>query len=101
MILPSTTYMPGWPERLVDNDGVRYVRLRDGNPTSEFSGETCLYGVLDEAGFLDRAHQWVPLLGATLIDMRLAGGVWMSAKELHWSGQTPIVIPPEPVEWPV
>jgi len=103
-MIPQKTFMPGWPDQLTDNAGNRFVRLRDGKPTSEYGGETCLYGLvkfLGLHGLIDRAHQWIPNLGATERDMTLTGGTWSSAEELEAYGQTSIVIPPEPVEWPV
>jgi hypothetical protein len=100
MILPDTTYLPGWPERLSDNAGAHYVRLRDGKPTNEFGGEVCLYGLVRDDGFVDRSTQWVPILGATAMDLTMSGGPWMTAHQLEEIGQTPIKVPPEPVEWP-
>jgi len=99
MSVPEKNYMPGWPYRLLDNDLKRYVLLRDGKPVDEFSGESCLYGLLDAGGYIDRNHQYVPLLGATSHDMRLSGGTWISAEELNRYGQTGIIVPPEPVPW--
>jgi hypothetical protein len=85
---------------LEDNDGNLYVRLRDGNPTSEFTGESCLYGFLFADGFIDRQYQWVPVMGSDEDDMRLTGGPWMNESELIKYGQTPITIPPEPITIP-
>jgi len=99
-MIPEKTFMPGWPEHLVDNDDNLYVRLRDGKPASEFAGESCLYGLVGEHGCIDKSQQWVPVLGATDDDMRLTGGTWMTAAQLEAFGQTPIVLPQEPVEWP-
>jgi hypothetical protein len=100
-MIPEKTFMPGWPEHLVDNDDNLYVRLRDGKPASEFAGESCLYALVGEHGCIDKSNQWVPVLGATEDDMRLTGGTWMTAEQLEAQGQTPIVLPHEPVEWPL
>jgi len=96
-MIPQKTYMPGWPERLTDNEGNSYVRLRDGKPSGQYVGECCLYGLVLPGGLVSRAHQWVPTLGSTEDDMRLSGGAWISAEELVSYGQTPIEIPQEPI----
>jgi len=98
MNIPDLTYESGWPTILRDNDGKAYVLLRDGKPFSEFSGEGCLYGLLDKRGFIVREELWVPVLGSTEDDMSLTGGTWMDPEEFVKYNQTPIVFPPEPVE---
>jgi len=95
--LPSSTSQPGWPERLEDAYGDDYVRLRDGIPTTDFSGEACLYGKLDPAGFIERDHLYVPTLGSIEGDVQMSGGTWMSPEAMAAAGITPIVIPLEPV----
>ena len=100
MNIPSQTHASGWPDFLRDNDDNVYVRLRDGKPETEFTGESCLYGFLFNDGFIDREYQWVPVMGSTEDDMRLTGGVWMDSGELVKYGQTPIEIPPEPITIP-
>jgi hypothetical protein len=95
--VPEQTYAEGWPLYLTDTQGIQYVRLRDGKPTSDFGGEVCLYGKLGEDGYIDRSYQWTPILGATYAMMTLSGGTWMSAKQLIEAGQTPITMPDEPV----
>jgi len=99
MSVPDKNWMPGWPEHLTDRYGEHYVILRDGKPTSKSGGESCLYGLLDEEGYIDRSHQWIPNLGATENDMTLSGGSWSSPASLVSYGQTPIVIPDEPVDF--
>ena len=96
MSLPEETYKEGWPEFLTDNQGKKYVRLRDGKQTSKFAGEACLYGLLDEDDCIDEDRQWTPVYGATEDDMVLSGGSWMDPAEFVRYGQTPIVIPDEP-----
>jgi len=97
MNIPEKTYESGWPLTLQDNDERVYVRLRDGKPDSEFSGESCLYGLLDADGYIIREELWVPVLGAIEDDMTLTGGPWMDAEELVKYDQTPIRIPDEPI----
>jgi hypothetical protein len=98
--VPEQTFMPNWPEYLTDTQGDTYVLLRDGKPSGDYGGEACLYGRIGSDGYIDRAHQWTPVLGATYADMRLAGGTWMSAKQLIAAGQTPITMPDEPINIP-
>ncbi len=100
--LPPQTYSPGWPERLTDSHGQLYVRPRDGEGTTEFTGESCLYGLVEANGMINRSYQYVPAMGYTAAapasDVVMSGGPWISAEDLVRYGQTPIVIPPEPIE---
>ncbi len=96
-MIPKSTTTPGWPEYLTDNAGAAYVRLRDGQQTSEFTGAACLYGLLDEDRYIDRKYQWIPTSTSTREDMTLSGGPWMTSAQLVKAGQPPIKIPDEPV----
>ena len=97
---PSSTTQPGWPEFICDTTGAQYVLLRDGTPTGEFTGHSCLYGKLDQAGYIDRDYQYVPTIGATPGACTMAGGAWMNPSEMIVAGIPPIKIPSEPVVTP-
>jgi len=96
--IPESTIEPGWPTYLRDKYGVQYVRLRDGKTIQPGLGESCLYGLIDDEGYVDRAHQWIPNLGATRANMTLTGGTWSTGPQLIAAGQTPIQMPEEPIE---
>jgi hypothetical protein len=68
--LPTSTSQPGWPEFLTDTNGDLFVRLRDGVPTSQFSGHACQYGMVDlETDLVIRDYLYTPTILATAGDV--------------------------------
>lgn len=96
---PERNFDPGWPLQLEDTTGERYVRIRDGSPTSPFGGNSCLYARLSAKGRIQKDHQYVPLLGSSPGSVNFAGGAWVSAAEAKKQGVPPIELPEEPVVW--
>jgi len=94
---PKTNYTAGWPESLVDVDGNRYVRVRDGTPTGDFSGHSCLYALVGADNRIVRNYLYIPLLGSTAEEVRMSGGSWLSPEAAATSGVPPIVLPAEPI----
>jgi hypothetical protein len=98
--LPTSTSQPGWPEYLTDANGDFFVRLRDGVPTSEWSGHGCLYGFVDpNSNMILRDHLYGPTLGATAEECHMSGGSWMEPEAMVAAGIPPIAIPPEPINF--
>jgi len=97
---PPSTTKSGWPEFTYDTTGSHYVLLRDGTPTGDFTGHSCLYGKLDESGYIGRDYQYVPTIGSTPGACTMTGGTWMGAGQMLAAGIPPIKIPPEPVVTP-
>ena len=100
MSLPADTYLPGWPEFLTDTEDATHVLLRDGSDVAGALGNTCIYGLLTDEGYIDRERQWLPVLGATEEDMRMNPSDWTGNDVLLPAGQPPIRIPDEPVDVP-
>jgi hypothetical protein len=97
---PPSTTKSGWPEFICDTTGNQYVLLRDGTPTGDFTGHSCLYGKLDQGGYIDRDYQYVPAIGSTPEACTMSGGTWMTAGQMLAAGIPPIKIPDEPVVTP-
>jgi len=97
---PPSTTQPGWPQYAYDTTGNHYVLLRDGTPTGDFTGHGCLYGKLDEDGYVERDFQYVPTMGSTPDSCIMAGGPWMGADQMIAAGIPPIRIPDEPIATP-
>jgi len=107
MQLGATSCQAGWPTHLALSNGDRFVRLRDGHPGSvsgSCNGEPALFGKIDGAGFVMRDLQYIAFLPAGLPDVPcdpiMTGNPWLSDSAMAATGQSPIVIPPEPVQWP-
>jgi hypothetical protein len=100
MSLPANTCHPGWPEFLTDSDDLIYVLLRDGSQVTDTIGNSCIYGLIDDEGFIYRERQWLPVLGATEEQMSLTPVTWDSNEVLLAAGQPPITIPHEPIAIP-
>jgi len=99
--LPNSSTQPGWPEFLEDNHGDRYVRLRDGVGTGDFTGHACQYGLVDpETGMIVRKHLYLPTMGSTLDDLVMSGGSWMEPEAMVAAGIPPIEFPEEPIRFP-
>jgi len=114
MILPPSTCTPGWPEFIsvveLENPGddvVRrvttdYVLLRDGSDVPGALGNSCIYGLLDSRGYIDRSRQWLPVLSTSRLekDIEFTPTTWDSNEVLVAGGAPPMTIPMEPVEVP-
>src|SRR5262245_54115512 len=98
----SKPYLSGWPQELSDVDGIKYWRLRDGSPTSDYGGASVLYGKIvlkgEDKPIVLGDYQYTPTIGSGKTDnVTFSGGVWM------WNTDPPLeetfsVQPTTPVE---
>ena len=99
--LPSANYKEGWPESLTDINSEYYVILRDGVPTGDYAGHSCLYGKVGDNGFIHRKSFYMPALAITPDNILMnSAGPWMDNEEFARLRLPGITIPPEPVEIP-
>lgn len=97
--LPDANYKPGWPAVVTDVGGLNYALVRDGVPTGEYAGHSCLYAVLDRDRNIMRYTFHIPQLGAKPEELHMvSGGPWMTDEEFAAQGLPPMTIPSEPVE---
>ena len=100
MSLPESVDRSGWPEFLTDAEDETFVLLRDGSDIPGPTGNSCIYGLLDPSGYIDRESQWIPALGTSEADLVMVPCTWDSPEVLATAGVPPIVIPPEPIVFP-
>ena len=94
MNLPARVTDPGWPERLSDKDGYRYIRVRDGVTRYPDEKHSCLY-VRECLNTYNKDHLYTPGFTQVEAELTMDPGRWLSPEDFRELGEPPITLPPD------